>query len=84
MDFWGNKYGRYEFRGVVLYVPVLVQKVCTVQASTVINTTIFQKVIGKLSMKSFYYGIFTVHFRTKVHPRVPFHKPDLRKDCRII
>ena len=51
---------------------------------TVVHTKIFQKVIGKLSMKSFYYEIFTVHFATKVHNRVPFHKPDLRKGCCII
>ena len=49
--------------------------------STVLITKVFQKVIGKLSMTIFYYGIFTVHFRTKVHPRVPFHSPDLRKGC---
>ena len=49
---------------------------------TVVHTKIFQKVIGKLSMKSFYYGIFTVYFRAKVHPTVESlftNQPDLRK-----
>ena len=55
-----------------------------VNECTVVITEVFQKVIGKLRMTIFYYGIFTVHFRTKVHPRVPFHSPDLRKGCRVV
>ena len=50
----------------------------------IVITKVFQKVIGKLRVSIFYYGTFTVHFRSKVHPRVPFHSPDLRKGCRII